>query len=306
MEHRGGVLHDRLHGGEIGDVARHRPDPRIVEARPARLADVEQQEFADPRGLAVGSGDRSLLQDAPRQLLAEKARAAGDHHLHVVSIPFVSGPILSLGRVFFAAEESVHRSSFAVYVSSNGGNERNLRLQGRPDRSGYGSRRGAGGAPPEGKSDPGLPRRRRGARPARPRPSRRVFARHRLAHRHRREADRLHRRSRHRLPAVLHRPGTVDAPPAHHAPAGVRAGRAAGLSDRAPDRSGSAMARPAARRLADHRHLPGAVLDRHRHGAAVGPAPHDVDDRPHQLRHPARPGSRRGAPPAPDQRVGRT
>ena len=79
--------------------------------------------------------------------------------------------------------------------------------------------------------DPRLPRRRGRARAARPRPSRRVFARHRLVHRHRRAADRLHRRPRHRLPAVLHRPRTVDAPPAHHAPAGVRAGRPAGPRD---------------------------------------------------------------------------
>ena len=36
------------------------------------------------------------------------------------------------------------------------------------------------------------------------------------------------------------------------------------------------------------------------------PAPHDVDDRPHQLRHPARPGPCRGAAAVPDQRAGRT
>ena len=118
-------------------------------------------------------------------------------------------------------------------------------------------------------------------------------------------ADRLHRRLRHRLPAVLHRPRTVDAPPAHHAPAGVRAGRAAGRRGRAADRPRRALARPAARCGADHRHLPGAFLDRHRHGAAVGPAPHDVDDRPHQLRHPARPGPCRGAAAVPDQRARR-
>ena len=41
------------------------------------------------------------------------------------------------------------------------------------------------------------------------------------------------------------------------------------LADRAPDRPRRAVARPAARRSADHRHLPGALVDRHRHGAAV-------------------------------------
>ena len=36
-----------------------------------------------------------------------------------------------------------------------------------------------------------------------------------------------------------------------------------------------------------------------------GPASHDVDHWPHQLRHPARPGSRRRPPAVPDQRAGR-
>ena len=83
MEHGRGALHDRLHGGEVGDVAGHRLDPRIVEAGAARHADVEQQQLGHLLLLAVGVRQRALLQDAPRQLLAEEAAAAGDHHLHV-------------------------------------------------------------------------------------------------------------------------------------------------------------------------------------------------------------------------------
>jgi hypothetical protein len=83
MEHRRGALHDRLNGGEVGDVAGDNLDPRIVEARTARLADIEQQQLAHFLRLAVSVGQAALLQDSPRQLLAEEARAAGDHHLHV-------------------------------------------------------------------------------------------------------------------------------------------------------------------------------------------------------------------------------
>src|SRR5581483_8745958 len=70
------------HGRGIGDVAGHRLHARIVEARAARFGDVEQQQLVHFRGTAVGPGQRALLQDAPGQLLAEEAAAAGDHHLH--------------------------------------------------------------------------------------------------------------------------------------------------------------------------------------------------------------------------------
>ena len=119
-------------------------------------------------------------------------------------------------------------------------------------------------------------------------------------------ADRLHRRPRHRLPAVLHRPRAVDARACSPCAAWCSAWAGCRSSSRrSPIGLRRAVARPAAGRGADHRRLPGAVLDRHRHGVAVRPAPHDVDDRPHQLRHPARPGPRRGAAAVPDQRAGR-
>jgi len=85
-----GELHDRIKGGEIGDITGQRLDPGIIQPRPRGLGDVEQQQFAHALERAGRPRDRALLQDAPRQLLAEKARAAGDHHLHAVSILFHS------------------------------------------------------------------------------------------------------------------------------------------------------------------------------------------------------------------------
>ena len=144
--------------------------PAIVLTRgssrpgPVGLADVEQQELAHALGLAVGPGERALLQDAPRQLLAEKARAAGDHHLHVVSIP-----------AFLAADESVHRSASQSMLRAMAGTTEIFVFKDALIVLGTAARRGAGGAPPQDQSDPRFPRRRCRAGAARPRPSRRVI-----------------------------------------------------------------------------------------------------------------------------------
>ena len=105
MEDRGRALDDRLHGREVRDIAGHGLDPGVVESRSAGQTDVEQQEFADPLRNAGRSDDLSLLEDAPRQLLAEKARSAGNDHLHFVSVPFF-------------IPESVHGWPSAVYVGA--------------------------------------------------------------------------------------------------------------------------------------------------------------------------------------------
>ena len=89
-----------------GDVAGERLDPRIVEARANRRGDVEQQQLADFLLPARGVRQRALLQDAPRQLFAEEAPAAGDHHLHVRFRPML------------CMAGSVHRSPAAVYVGA--------------------------------------------------------------------------------------------------------------------------------------------------------------------------------------------
>ena len=121
---------------------------------PLALPTSNSSELAHPLGLARGPGDAALLQDASRQLLAQKSRAAGDHHLHVVSVPC---PMTLCERK--CAQIGLH----SLCCAAMAGSERDLRLQGCPDHPGHRRRRGPGGPPPQNQPRPGVLRRRRRA-----------------------------------------------------------------------------------------------------------------------------------------------